>query len=188
MKKKTSYDSRTEFSAIERSENSTLYTREQARHSFGCALRGTTSSGASAGLPRASALPLESGKGQITAEFVITLIILFSLFSVVVFVSVQQQENIKFNSEKIKAKTLMEKTARGINGIYLSGEGSETEITKENDFELDFEENVLMVKFSQGQFVSTSLNTKNILHSSESLNPAVIKIRNLNGVIEVVEQ
>jgi len=131
--------------------------------------------------------PRAESRGQITAEFVITLVILFSLFSVIVFISVQQKENTDFNSNKIKAITLMEKTARAVNGVYLSGEGSETEITKEFDFEIGFEENVLMIKFSQGQFVSTSLITKKIVFTPAA-NSSKIKIINLNGVITVAEQ
>lgn len=157
MKKKTkNYDGLDESSAIEQSEDSTLYSRKQAR-------------------------------GQITAEFVITLVILFSLFSVIVFVSIQQKENTELNSDKVKAKTLMEKVARTVNGIYLSGEGSTTTITKEFDLNLGFEENTVKVEFRQGQFVSTSLLTKKIIFTSTA-NPSKIKITNSNGVIEVVEQ
>ncbi len=125
-------------------------------------------------------------KGQVTAEFVITLVILFSLFSLVVFVSIQQQENINFNSEKIKAKTLMQKVAIGVNGIYIAGDGSETIITKEFDFELEFEENYLKVNYAQGQFVSSSVLTNNIDFTSKA-NASTIEIRNNQGVIEVEE-
>ncbi len=128
---------------------------------------------------RASVLPLESGnkisaiadstrysrtqpRGQISAEFVITLVLLFLMFSLVVAVSVEQKKNIDFNSEKIKAKTLSEKIARNINGIYISGEGSKTIITKNYDFEIEFEENSVKIKFRQGQFISTSLLTKKL--------------------------
>ncbi len=154
MKKKTKNN---KGSAIERNENSTLYTREQTR-------------------------------GQITAEFVITLIILFSLFSVVVFISIEQKENFNLTEKKIKAKTLMEKTARAVNGIHLAGNGSITKIKKEFDFELKFEENTLMAYFGKGQFVSTSLTTKNIRHSLKTANPNTIEIKNNNGVIEIEEQ
>ena len=40
----------------------------------------------------------EQAHGQITAEFITVLVILFSLFSVVVFVSIQQKENDDFIS------------------------------------------------------------------------------------------
>jgi len=155
MKKKTSYDSRTEFSAIEQSENSTRCSRTQPR-------------------------------GQITAEFVITLVILFSLFSVIVFVSIQQKENTDFNSDKIKAKTLLEKTSRAVNGIYLSGNGSETKITKNFDLDFGIEENTLRVEFGKGQFVSTSLLTKKIVLIQKD-DASEIEIRNENGVIEIEE-
>jgi hypothetical protein len=125
-------------------------------------------------------------KGQISAEFVITLILLFSVFSLIVFVSVQEKENLDFNSEKIKAKTLMEKLAREINGIYLAGNGSETKIKKEFGFEIEFEENSVKVKYSKN-FVSTSLLTKKIVFIPKN-NADKISIRNLNGVIEVEEQ
>lgn len=142
--------------------------------------------GASTGLSRASVLPLESGKGQISAEFVITLVLLFLMFSLVVAVSAEQKENINFEAEKIKAKTLSEKTSRAINGIYISGNGSKTTITKEFDFEIEFEENSVKVKFRQGQFVSSPLLTKKI-NFIQKTNANEIRIENLNGVIEIEE-
>lgn len=137
-------------------------------------------------LCRISSLAGETARGQISAEFVITLVILFSLFSLVVFVSFQQKELTDFNSEKIKAKTLLEKTARVVNGIYLSGNGSTTVIEKQFDFELGFEENSVKVFFRQGQFVSASLIAKKIVFISKE-NATEISVKNLNGVIEVEE-
>ncbi|MFH1695074.1 MAG: hypothetical protein ABH850_01425 [Candidatus Micrarchaeota archaeon] len=153
---------------------------------------------------RASVLALESAKGeastglpvhrnsraeprgQISAEFVITIMILFLMFSAIVFVSIQQKENLDFSSKKIKAKTLLEKTTRAVDGIYLAGNGSQTLITKEFDFELEFEENSLKVKYGQGQFVSAGLLTKRIIFISKA-DAGEIRIKNLDGVIEVEE-
>ena len=140
----------------------------------------------STGLSRAPLLPDGTDKGQISAEFMISLVVLFLLFSLVVFVSSQQKENTDFNSEKIKAKTLAEKTARAVNGIYLSGNGSTTVIEKEFDFEIEFGENSVKVKFRQGQFVSVSLITNKIIFTSKE-NAGEILIKNSDGVIEVEE-
>jgi CRISPR/Cas system-associated protein endoribonuclease Cas2 len=125
-------------------------------------------------------------RGQISAEFVITLILLFLMFSVIVFISAQQKENINFSSDKIKAKTLMEKVSRAVNGIYLSGNGSTTKIAKNFDLNLGVEENILMVKFGKGQFVSASLLTKRIVFIQKD-NASEIEIRNKDGVIEIEE-
>jgi hypothetical protein len=96
-------------------------------------------------------------RGQISAEFVITLILLFSMFSFIVLISSGQKENINLGKEKIQAKTLLEKTSRAVNGIYLAGNGSTTKINKNIDLNFGIEENSLRVEFGQGQFVSTSL-------------------------------
>jgi len=80
----------------------------------------------------------------------------------------------------------MQKVAIGVNGIYIAGNGSQTTITKEFDFELEFEENYLKVNYSQGQFVSSSILTNNIDFISKT-DAGEIKIKNNNGVIEVEE-
>jgi len=140
----------------------------------------------STALRGAPLLPGGTGRGQISAEFIITIILLFSMFLLVVGISVQQKENIDFNSEKIKAKTLMEKTSRTINGIFLDGNGSTTKIEKKFDFELEFEENTIKVKYLQGQFVSTTILTKKIVFIQKA-DASEISIKNNNGVIEVEE-
>ncbi|MBU2476957.1 hypothetical protein KKG83_05795 [Candidatus Micrarchaeota archaeon] len=108
------------------------------------------------------------------------------MFSVIVFISTQQKENIDFGADKIKAKTLLEKTSRAVNGIYLSGNGSETKITKNFDLDFGIEENTLRVEFGKGQFVSTSLLTKKIVLIQKD-DASEIEIRNENGVIEIEE-
>ncbi|MBU2100133.1 hypothetical protein KKB11_02795 [Candidatus Micrarchaeota archaeon] len=130
--------------------------------------------------------PQSKSRGQISVEFIITLILLFLMFSVIVFISTQQKENIDFGADKIKAKTLLEKTSRAVNGIYLSGNGSETKITKNFDLDFGIEENTLRVEFGKGQFVSTSLLTKKIVLIQKD-DASEIEIRNENGVIEIEE-
>jgi len=159
---------------------------EQSKCRAPLPLHGTAKGEARSTEGRASVLALESAKGQISTEFVITIMILFLMFSAIVFVSIQQKENLDFSSKKIKAKTLLEKTARAVDGIYLAGNGSQTLITKEFDFELEFEENSLKVKYGQGQFVSAGLLTKRIIFVSKN-DAGEIRIKNFDGVIEVEE-
>ncbi len=125
-------------------------------------------------------------KGQITAEFIIILILLFSLFSVIVFVSVQQKENTDLSSQKIMALSLAENISRNVNGIYFAGNKITITIPKKYDFGLITEENIIQVNFGSGNFVSSSVITKKINLTTKE-NSTEIKISNNNGVIEIEE-
>jgi len=126
-----------------------------------------------------------NGKGQVSIEFLIIVIVLLSLFLFSLFVFNEKNSGLIFSKQGYEARLLAGKLAGTINEVYLAGDGAEARILLENkgDFNVSIANGAAIVEW-QGNYVAKKLMTGNASASPLSLGKWV-NVRNVSGVIEV---
>ena len=125
-------------------------------------------------------------KAQISAEFIIILMLLMSVFVFAVFVYGEQNTGFINSRENFEAKLLSEKIARGINNVYLDGNGAKTVILADkrvNDFNAYISGNAVIVEWGNN-YVDSSVLTSNVTVNSLTLGQFV-NIKNNGTGIEI---
>ncbi|MBI2598470.1 MAG: hypothetical protein HYW50_04710 [Candidatus Diapherotrites archaeon] len=122
---------------------------------------------------------------QVSAEFLIVLVLLFSLLLFSLFVFGERQEGFILSKELAEAEFIAGKIARTINFAWLSGNGASAEILLEKnlDYSVSFFENSVMVNW-RDNFSSAALLTEKISTGTITAGNFV-KVQNNNGEIRI---
>jgi hypothetical protein len=124
--------------------------------------------------------------GQFSAEFMITLIVLFLFLLLSTFAWSERQSSFNAFQESTAANALASHLARNINAVHFSGEGTATTIfldSKGFEFDITANQNAVEVFFSNG-FADASLVSKNVAFNHIEAGDFV-KIENINGMVIV---
>jgi len=124
-------------------------------------------------------------KGQVSFEFTIILILLFSLFLFAIWVFQGKNTELIFSKENFEAELLSEKFSREINNVFLAGHGTETKILLEKnaDFNVSVPGDKVIVSW-RGYYADAPLLTGNVKAGSIRAG-GFVNIRNVNGGIEI---
>lgn len=122
-------------------------------------------------------------KGQVTVEFIIILILLFSLFGFSLFVYSEQNKGLILSKEAFNAKALAKKFGNSINAVYLVDGNASTALWLEDGFSYSLEGRNLRIHY-RTNFFSHALMTKEVIVDTDSNETGrEVKIRKEEGVI-----
>ena len=122
---------------------------------------------------------------QISVEFIIVLVLLFSLFLFSIWVFREQNTGYIYSREQHEAKLLANKLARTINNVYLAGDGTETGLLLEKrfDFNVSVSGNAVIVAW-QDNYADAALLTDVVSAGSIEIGRS-INVKNAGGGIEI---
>ena len=125
-------------------------------------------------------------KGQVTVEFMIILILLFSLFGFALFVYSEQNKGLIHSKEAFNAKALAKKFGNSINAIYLINGNASTEILLEpGDFNYSIEGRNLRIHYRTNFFSNALMTNQVIVNTDSNETGKEVRIRKEDGVIFV---
>ena len=125
-------------------------------------------------------------EAQASVEFIVILVLLFSLLLFSLFVFNEKNSSFIFSKEQFEAKLIANKVARTINTVFLSGDGVQTKVLLEKNFnyDVDFFDNAVQVKW-RNNFVDAALLTNKIIFNNPITPGGFVEIKNSNGEIIV---
>lgn len=126
-----------------------------------------------------------NGKGQVSIEFIIVILMLLALFMFSLGVFAERNAGYIHSREQFEAKVLAEKLARTINAVHTAGNGTEAAILleKNGDFNVTVSGNAVNVEW-RDNFVDSALLTDNVTINSLTLGNFV-NVKNVSGGIEI---
>ena len=126
-----------------------------------------------------------NSKAQISVEFIIVLVLLFSLFLFSLWVFAERNTGYIYSRENHEAMLLANKLARTINNVYLAGNGMEAELLleKRGDFNVSVSGNAVIVSW-RDNYLDAALLTDEISAGGVEIGQKV-NVKNVNGGVVV---
>jgi len=126
------------------------------------------------------------GNGQVSMEFVVVLAALFMVLMFSVSAYSERNEGFIYAKEIFRANGLATELARGINNVWVAGEGASLEVPTKGllaDFNVSSEGNTIEVKW-RGNLLDAPLATMNldVFYTGE---PGAFRITNTGNWVEV---
>ena len=124
-------------------------------------------------------------KGQVSVEFIIVLMLLFSLFLFSLWVFGEKNETYIYAKENHEAKLLANKLARTVNSVYLAGNGTEARVLVERniDFNVSAAGRSIIIGW-RDNYVDAALLTDNITLGQVTQGNWV-NVKNINGGVRI---
>jgi len=124
-------------------------------------------------------------KGQVSAEFIIVVVLLLGLFLFSLAVFAEKNSGYIYSKERYEARLIADKLAGTINSVYLAGPGAETKVLleKKPDLNVSLAGNAVVVEW-RGSRLDSALLTEDTTAGSLTTG-SWVNVKNVNGGIQI---